>query len=275
MSTPTPPGPPAGPPPGPAQPGGWIPVGAGAPPVVPTVAGGGRRRGRPVLVGLGVLLIVAGIGGAIALVVAGSQRLTDGVEKLARGPANCVTTLDVAKDATYYFYVETKGELGDVRGNCPAIGETFDVDGDSRARLSLQDEDGESVRLERADGVTYDSGGYRGELVRVADLEEGSYQLAVEADDGVAVAVGADVDGLKMNVVLPIIIGVVGLVLGLLAILFGRRGGAPAAPVGGAQSFSPSGTTAAGPFAGTGLAAPGQPVPGPSGGWGAPPPPGG
>lgn len=223
--------PPAGPPPG----SGWIPVGAGgppAPPVVPVTADGGRRRGRPALTALGLLLIVAGIGAAVALFVAGSQRYSDGIEKLARGPANCVTTLDVAKDATYYFYVETKGEIGDVRGNCPTVGESFDVDGDGDARLSLSNDDGDAVRLRRAEGVTYSSGGYSGELVRSARLDAGQYQLAVEADDDVVVAVGRDVDGLKTNLLLPIIVGVAGLALGIAVLLLGRRRG-PAAPAGG------------------------------------------
>jgi hypothetical protein len=204
-----------------------------------------------VLTVLGIVLVVGGIGAAIALFVAGSQRYSDGIEKLARGPATCATTLDVEEDATYYFYVETKGEVGDVRGNCPAIGESFDVDDDVDARFTLQDEGGESVRLRRAEGTSYDSGGYRGELVRTARLDAGSYQLAVEADDDVVVAVGQDVEDLKTNLVLPIVVGAAGLVLGLALLLFGRRRGS-AAPVGGPH---------------------GSPMPAPATG-GTPPPPG-
>lgn len=247
---------------------GWIPVGAGsppAPPVVPVGAGGGRRRGRPALTALGIVLIVAGIGGAAALFVAGSQRYSDGIEQLARGPANCVTTLDVAKDATYYFYVENKGEVDDVRGNCPSLGESFDVDGDGDARLSLSDDNGDAVRLRRADGTTYDSGGYHGELVRSARLDEGRYQLAVEADDDVVVAVGRDVEDLKTNLLLPIIVGLAGLALGLAVVLLGRRGGSAAPARGPASSASPSPSAAAPApptaFGGSGLGA-GYPAPG-------------
>jgi hypothetical protein len=256
--TPYPPGQPGGLPPGltPGAPpvsqtpgGGWIPVGPGgppAPPVVPVATEGGRRRGRPALTALGIVLIVAGIGGAVGLFVAGSQRYSDGIEKLARGPANCVTTIDVAKDATYYFYVETKGEVGDIRGNCPSLGESFAVDGDGDARVSLQDDDGEAVRLRRADGTTYDSGGYSGELIRSARLDEGRYQLAVEADEDVVVAVGGDVEDLKTSLVLPIIVGLAGVVLGLGLLLLGRRG-KPATPTGGGHSLpnAPLGPTAA------------------------------
>jgi hypothetical protein len=205
---------------------------------------------------LGIVLIVAGIGGAIALFVAGSQRYSDGIEQLARGPANCVTTLDVAKDATYFFYVEDQGEVGDVGGNCPALGESFEVDGDGDARLSLSDDNGDAVRLRRADGTTYDSGGYHGELVRSARLDEGRYQLAVEADDDVVVAVGRDVDDLKTNVLLPIIVALAGLALGLAVLLLGRRGGS-AAPAGGPPS---SGSVSLGTPT---YPAPGAPHPGP------------
>jgi hypothetical protein len=236
-----------------------MPVGAGsppAPPLVPVGRGGGRRRGRPALTVLGVVLIVAGIGAAIALFVAGSQRYSDGIERLARGPANCVTTLDVAKDATYYFYVEDKGEVSDVRGNCPALGETFEVDADGDARLSLSDDNGDAVRLRRADGTTYDSGGFHGELVRSARLEEGRYQLAVEADDDVVVAVGRDVDDLKTNLLLPIIVGLAGLALGLAVLLLGRRGSSTA-PAGGPASSGGA------PLGATGYPAPGAPHHGP------------
>ena len=75
---------PGGPPPTGPQPGiGWIPVGAGGappPPVVPGSAGGDRGRRRPLLTVLGIVLIVGGIGAAIALFVAGTQRYSDGIE---------------------------------------------------------------------------------------------------------------------------------------------------------------------------------------------------
>ncbi len=37
----------------------------------------------------------------------------------------------------------------------------------------------------------------------------------LEADDGVAVAVGSDVDDLKTNLLLPIVTGAIGLLLGI------------------------------------------------------------
>ena len=129
---------------------------------------------------LGLILIVAGIGGAIALVIAGSSRYGDGIEKLARGPANCATVLDVAASDTYYFYVETEGDVAEVRGDCPAVGESFEADGADEPSLALADREGDGVRLRRADGISYDANGYSGEVVHTrASCDEGRYILTV------------------------------------------------------------------------------------------------
>lgn len=214
----------ATPPPTPGTtPPGWVSVGAGAAPTVPVTAapGGGRGRNK-LLTGLGVLLILGGIVGAVLLALGGSQRYSDGVKDLARGPANCTTRLDVDEDDTYYFYVETKGEVGDVRGDCPATGDSFESDRAGSPSLTLTDQDGDNVRLRRADGTSYDTAGYRGELYRTARLDAGRYQLSVTSDDDVVIAVGSDVADLKPNLLLPIIVGVAGIVVGLLLIVLGR-----------------------------------------------------
>src|SRR6478735_1318079 len=180
-----------GAPPSSSTPPGWIPVGAGPPPQIPVSAagpsGGGRGRNK-LLTGLGVLLIVLGVVGALLIALGGSRRYGDGVKDLARGPADCVTRLQVDQDDTYYFYVESKGEVADVRGDCPATGDSFDTSNPDTPTLTLVDADGDAVRLRRADGVTYDTAGYQGELVRSAELDAGRYELSVTADDDVVVA---------------------------------------------------------------------------------------
>ncbi len=81
------------------------------PRIVPRCAGaaavvaGGRRSPRSASCSS-----VAGLGRCTRPVVAGSKRYSDGIEKLARGLANCATTLDVAKEAHLLLHVETKGE---------------------------------------------------------------------------------------------------------------------------------------------------------------------
>ncbi len=229
----------------PPTPPGWIPVGAGAPPTVPVTAAAGGGRGRnKLLTGLGVVLIVAGVLGGLLLALGGSKRYSDGVKDLARGPANCVTTLDVDEEDTYYFYVESKGEVADVRGDCPATGDSFDTSDADPPTLTLADEDGDNVRLRRADGVSYDTGGYQGELERTARLDAGRYHLSVTADDDVVVAVGGDVESLKPNPLLPIIVGLVGVLLGVLLIVLGRAKKAPqgaaSAPFGAASGWNPT-----------------------------------
>ena len=199
-------------------------------------SGGGRGRNK-LLTGLGVLLIVLGVVGALLIALGGSRRYGDGVKDLARGPADCVTRLQVDQDDTYYFYVESKGEVADVRGDCPATGDSFDTSNPDTPTLTLVDADGDAVRLRRADGVTYDTAGYQGELVRSAELDAGRYELSVTADDDVVVAVGGNVDDLKPNLLVPILIGLVGVVLGIVLLVLGRAKRtpppAPASPIGG------------------------------------------
>jgi hypothetical protein len=199
-----------------------------------------------VLLVLGLVVLVAGIGAAIGLAVAGSKKYEDGVKDLARGPANCVTTLDVDSASTYYFYLESKGEVADIRGDCPSLGDSYDVSDVGDPALSLTDSDGEAVRLRRADGITYDTAGYSGEMVNSARLDEGRYQLAVVADDDVVVAVGRDVDGLKPNLVLPIVLGAIGLLLGIVLIVL-SRGKRPSTPATAAPVGPPAGLTTSGP----------------------------
>lgn len=230
----------------------------------PTPAASGGRKRRPLVLVLGLLVLVGGLGAAVVLALGGSKQLEDGVKDLARGPANCVTTLEVERDATYYFYVESTGVLGDTRGDCPSLGDSYDVGDAGEPALSLTDADGEAVRLRRADGISYDTGGYSGELVNTARLEEGRYQLAVTADDDVVIAVGLDVDTLEPNVILPIVVGAAGLLLGI-ALLLLSRGGRRSTPTAPGPMASSSGPPAAG--------APTAWVPQPAPQPGPPPPP--
>lgn len=259
--------------PGSPPPAGWLPVGPGEAPAAPA---GAKRSGRnPVGTIAGIVLIVAGVAGAAALFVVGNQQLGDGVSKLARGPANCVTDLRVESDGTYYFYLETKGELGDVGGDCGEEGDTYEADEGERARIRLADRDDEPVRLHRASGASYDTDGYRGELVQTADLEAGRYALTVTSDGNVVVAVGQrNVDDLKPSPLWPVLCAAVGIVLGVLLLVLSKgRKPSLATPAGQPLPSAPGGPPAP-PFSGASgwtspAAAPprpmGDPPPAPSG----------
>ena len=77
----------------------------------------GKRRGR--VVG-GIVVLIVGIGGAIGLWLAANARLDAAVDGLARGPVGCDTVLDFDETGEYVVFIETKGAIGDSRGDCNA-----------------------------------------------------------------------------------------------------------------------------------------------------------
>jgi len=266
-------------------------------------AKGGRRKG---LLILGLLLLVGGVGAGVALFVISGSQYKEAVKNLQRAPVGCDTEFNFTGTGTFVFYAETKGSVGEIRGDCENTDTDYDHGDDSvRVTLTLVDEDGDEVDLDRRSGVTYDAGGFKGTAVRSVALDRaGDYTLSVESDDSdFTIAVGRnpkeDADSLKTT---AIIVAAAGLVLGLLFILLGlRRRPAPAAPSGfGGNSFgaAPPGSFGSAPFGGAPTGAypqpyeqpggppfvsppvqplpptspyPQQPAPPTGGGWGAPP----
>lgn len=218
-------------------------------------AKGSRRKG---LLAVGVVVLVGGVGAGAALFVISGSQYESAVEKLQRAPVGCDTEFDFTGTGTFVLYTETKGEVGEIRGDCENAGRDYDHgDGRVRVSLTLADEDGNEVELDRASGGNYDAGGFTGSAVRSVEIEEpGEYTLSVESDDDdFAIAVGRnpkeDADSLKTT---GIIVGAAGLVVGLLMILLGMRRkpapAAPGAPGGGAFATSPSGPFGSAPFGG-------------------------
>jgi hypothetical protein len=241
-----------------------------------------RKRGgagRVVLIVLGAVGIVAGV---LLWFLAGN-RYDDAVKSLAPAPVDCETTLEFDDAGTYTFFVETKGEVGAIDGSCASTDREYDYTGDAlpRVSLTLLDDGGEEVDLDRVDEPTYDSAGRSGTAVRTADIDDaGTYSLTVEANDpDVMVRVGKDpqqgVGAMRVSGMVLAIAGVVALVLGLV---LGRAKPAPTSPTGGQPSWQPSGgpPPVAPPYArppappyGSGPAPASPPRPaGPS--WGAP-----
>jgi hypothetical protein len=205
--------------------------------------GGGRRAAGSGLVALGGSLIVLGIVVAVVLSVVGRQRYADAVERLARAPVGCDTTLDVADSDTYFVYVETVGTLDERRGGCDAPS-SYERDSDRlpRVRVEITSPDGDEIDLDRVSEFDYDRSGYRGTAIRRVAIEDtGDHVVRVTsaefADDpsdaDFVVAIGRDPD----DVAAPmragaVALGASGLVLGLLAVAIGVVTGrrAPAAP---------------------------------------------
>jgi hypothetical protein len=184
---------------------------------------------------LGVLALVVGVVGAIVLWVAASKRYDDAVADLAPAPVGCDTQLDFERTGTYTFFVETAGSVGEIDGDCESDDRDYEFDGDEtpRVELTLVDDDGDEVDLDRADGPSYDRGGSRGTAVRTADIDAtGEYVLRVSGEvDDVMVRVGQDPASgvLAMRVGAGLLLAL-GVVLGVVGLVAGRRPATEARP---------------------------------------------
>ena len=209
-------------------------------PVRPPAAA--NRRRTPLLLLLGAALLITGI----VLWVLGSQRYRDAITSMAPAPAGCETSLEFDGDGMYTFFVETKGSLDAIDGDCTSSERDYDYDGDASPRVSLTlvDTGGDEVDLERVEGPSYDGGGRSGEAIRTAEIDEaGTYVLTVDANDpDVVVRVGQDPNA---GVGVMRILGILAAIAGLGAIVLGllRRRGRPAlaTPTGSAPQWQPGG----------------------------------
>ena len=118
------------------------------------------------------------------------------MKTLARAPVGCTTTLVFDKAATFTIYIETKGKVGDLSGDCEANGAAYQHAGDKLPKVSmtLVDSSDAEIDLQRGSTASYDVGGYVGTGSRTVTITEpGTYRLNVESDDSdFAVAIGKD-----------------------------------------------------------------------------------
>lgn len=173
----------------------WSPIPRLAPspgsPPVPIPARTSRKR----LIPVGALLAGLGVLGGVTCAGLMVKRMGDAAEALARAPIGCTTTLDVSDPGTFNVYLETRSQLAEVPGGCPA--RTGIIQHGPQPVLAPQirlvDPSGGSVVVRSASKLSYDVGRYRGELLGVARLDvPGEYQLVVDGNDPtLVVAVGA------------------------------------------------------------------------------------
>jgi hypothetical protein len=210
---------------------------------------GKRRTG---VLTLGLLLLIAGVVGGIALLLTSARQYDDAVAGLARAPVGCDTTLDFPEAGTYLIFIETKGRSADVRGDCASSNRDYER---SAAELPvvaqvLTANGGDQVELEQVTGLDYDRAGYAGVVARRFVISDaGEYILRVTSvDDNFAVSVGRDPETGAKNLRiagLATIIG--GGALGLILVLLGLRRRPAPAPVpiaaGGAYPWHVPGAT--------------------------------
>ena len=202
-------------------------------------AKGPRRKG---LLGLGVILLLGGVGVGAALFVTSGSQYEDAVKNLQRAPVGCDTEFDFTGTGTFIIYTETKGTIGDLRGDCENTGASYEHSGGRiSVDLTLTNSDGDNVDLPRASGASYDKSGFVGTEIRELSIDKpGTYTLAVESDDSdFAISVGRNPkDDFDSMQTIAIIAAAAGLVIGGLLIILGMR--RKAAPTGPAP-FTPGG----------------------------------
>ncbi len=208
-----------------------------AAPFTPAPAAGGRKTGMLIA---GVVVLLGGVGGGLALLASAGSAYEDAVKNLARAPIGCTTTLEFDAAATYYVYVETTGTIGDVRGSCENTDTDYETDADADPDLTLTvtNEDGDEVDVDDDDSKDYDAGGFVGHSVGTVEIEDaGDYTISVESDDeDFAISIGKDPkEAAGPAGVIGLALAVVGGLLGIVLIILGLRkksgpdGGVPAA----------------------------------------------
>jgi hypothetical protein len=184
------------------------------------------RRG--VLIGLGVLSIVAGLVAAVAMWNIGGGRRRDAVEGFARAPVGCDTTLDFVETGEYFVFIERAGRLDGIRGDCDVEGAydvgsaTPDVD------ITIVDPDGAPVDLDRTvTDLDYSEAGFVGAAAFTIEITQtNDHVVRVESPDNEAfvIAVGRDPsDGVAVLRGGALALGILGLLLGGGLILLGAR----------------------------------------------------
>ena len=85
-----------------------------------------------------------GVVGAVALWLIAGKRYDDAVGSLAPAPIGCDTTLVFDRTGTYTFFVETKGSVGEIDGDCDNDDRSYDLDSADvpDVELTLLDEEG-------------------------------------------------------------------------------------------------------------------------------------
>lgn len=201
----------------------------------------GRRNTKRVWTGVAVL--AAGVIGGIALLALTGSSTKEAAENLARAPIGCTTTLDFDSAGTFTIYVETKGSIGEVRGDCSNTDADYDF-GDGNlpdVELTLLDDNDDEIDLDDDASKSYDAGGFKGESIFTVAIDDpGAYTLTVESEDNdFAIAVGKNPEDAAGPLgILGLALVALGVILGVLLIVFGMKR-KPAPPSGG-EPFAPA-----------------------------------
>jgi hypothetical protein len=210
-----------------------------APPAAPV-----PTPGRTGAIAAALCVLLAGvIGGIVMLLLSGSRR-DAAIDGLARAPIGCTTTLDFAKAGDFVVFVETRGSIGAVRGDCPNANRSYDYQGQvPDVEVDLVDLDGAALVLTADRSISYDGSGSIGTSLGRFEIEQaGEYLLTATSDvSDVVVTIGKDPDdAASMLTVGGYVAMAAGLLVGgvMLAVAL-RRPRAGAQGTGAGQQYVP------------------------------------
>lgn len=176
----------------------------------------------------GLLVVLAGVVGAVVLFVASQRRPEQAVDEFARAPVGCTTTLEFTDTGTFFVFEERSDAPAPPLGECQPVADPDQVFG-----FVLRDDSG-PIDGELDNEVGYEFGARSGQSVAAFDIAEpGRYEIEVVGDDlTVVAAIGRDPDESVGDLQrAAIAVGAGGLLLGgLLLFVSGRRSRRAAAP---------------------------------------------
>ena len=176
---------------------------------------GKRRTG---MIAVGGLLIAVGVLGGGALLVVAASKYEDAVKGLARAPIGCTTSLEFERAGTFLIFVETKGSIGTVDGDCTNADTDYAHKGAAPdIEVTLTDEAGAEIDVASKVDGDYDVANFVGSSIGSITIDDpGSFEITVNSDDtDVAVAIGKDPKDSAGN------LGLIGIGVGALLAVFG------------------------------------------------------
>jgi hypothetical protein len=190
-----------------------------------------KRTGRGTVL-FGLLVLFAGIAGAVVLYLLSRQRDDDAIRDLARAPVGCKTRMTFNDTGTFYVYIEHLGTLDALDGDCDASTDEYSRDPDDPpvVEITVLDTKQNEIELDRVDeefSYSLDDS-FAGTAIRQIEIEStGDYTVNVDSvDDDFVVAVGRNPaqagDTARLGALAS---GVAGIVLGLALVLLGVRRG--------------------------------------------------
>src|SRR3954449_7260107 len=207
------------------------------PPPAPAVAAppvkGKRRKGLMVT---GLIVLLVGLLGGAAIIAKGMSNYKEAVKSLARAPVGCTTTLVFDKADSFTVYIETKGQLGELSGDCNANTKEYNHTGDKlpKVSLTLVNSAGEEVDMPATTGASYDVDGYVGTQTRSLEIfGPGTYRMDVASDESdFAISIGKKPkDDNDLMMIVGGGIALAGLIVGVLLMLLGLRRRNPASVI--------------------------------------------